>query len=404
MTKISWIQSGSLFRRMEGDISSSETLPVGIYEIGCGMQGWYLIRTGDKFTFNYKLYNLEGDFLDYVTKTYDSTSGNIGILFNGTRGTGKSVSAKVLANRLNLPIIIVKSMGEDNQNMISYIASFNFDCILFFDEFEKQFSEGDVSILQIMDGIYSSEYRRVFLLTTNELTINQNLLSRPSRIRYVRQFGNLKREIVEAYLDDNLKDLSKKDEVVDYVDTLTISTIDILKAIVEEINIHGFAEFISQAKSFNVQSETYHYSTIDGWITKKTYIDLKYSINDIQRELDTWKNRYVLDEEYHARISGLDPNSEEFERIRKDYKKLTKRNCTFEYRTCQTEKAWNKFNVGEIFGEDDYNEVSERVVCVDLERNIVVVEDNDYLTFKFIENPSAKPSLYKETTTRQFTF
>ena len=44
---------------------------------------------------------------------------------------------------------------------------------------------------------------------------------------------------VSDYLDDNLKDESKRIPVLRIVDILEISTIDILKSIVDEVNIHG---------------------------------------------------------------------------------------------------------------------------------------------------------------------
>lgn len=44
------------------------------------------------------------------------------------------------------------------------------------------------------------------LLTTNNLYVNENLIGRPSRIRYKKTFGNLQPEVVQEYLDDNLKE------------------------------------------------------------------------------------------------------------------------------------------------------------------------------------------------------
>jgi len=56
--------------------------------------------------------------------------------------------------------------------------------IIFVDEYEKVFrSDGDydgsTGILTLMDGALSSEYRRLFLFTTNTLSVNSNLLQRP---------------------------------------------------------------------------------------------------------------------------------------------------------------------------------------------------------------------------------
>ena len=136
MIKVSWLQSNNTYKKVEGDFSTVETVPVGIYNIGLSMSGWYLEKYADKFTFDYKIYGLQTEFCEHVLKTYKNTTGNFGIMLTGTKGTGKTVTAKILANYFNLPVIIVKDMEDSNQAMIEFLSGFNFDCVLFFDEFE----------------------------------------------------------------------------------------------------------------------------------------------------------------------------------------------------------------------------------------------------------------------------
>lgn len=391
MPRISWICTGSTYRRMEGDITNLDIIPNGIYEVCCDLTGWYLVRTADSFIFNYKVYDLQRGFIDHVKKTYENTSGNLGVLFNGTRGTGKTVSAKVLANELNLPIVLVKSMGENNDGLISYLSSFNFDCIFFFDEFEKQFHEGDCSILQIMDGVYNSEYRKVFLLTTNELTINENLLSRPSRIRYVREFGNLEREVVEEYLDDNLKDVSGREDLLSYIDTLTISTIDILKAIVEEVNIHGIEAFLEIKKIFNVTIASYNYRTIRGYVSVESATNKEYGVNNFLTDVKNYKNRYDIRESYNRELEDA-KTEEEHDAISAKYRPLLRYGSDLNYDYVDDEdKAWNRL----VEKRDLFN--NEMVIKVFLEQHVVITRYGDSFYFYYIENPEQKPSLYNES-------
>ena len=388
MPRISWVQSGSIYHRMEGEIRNVEKLTDGIYEVGLDLSGWHLIKTGDKFTFDYKVYHLQRSFIDHIKKTYKSTRGNLGVLFNGTRGTGKTVTAKILANELNLPIVLVKSMGENNPGLISYLSSFNFDCIFFFDEFEKQFNEGDCSILQIMDGVYNSEYRKVFLLTTNELSINENLLSRPSRIRYVREFGNLEKEIVEEFLDDELNDQSCREAIIDYVDSLTISTIDILKAVVEEVNIHGIKAFLDFKKSFNVESATYIYSVISGSIDLSDVTYHNYTVEMFLKEMVTYRDRFKLEQQFQMDME-MCTDDDQKDAIRDAYIESTRKHAYFDYDTVYgCEKEWCKLKPG----VDTFDGWS---VCkVDLKNCVVVTERDGSLKFYYIENPKAKPSIY----------
>ena len=217
MSNIHWLKTNNIFKKVNGDFSTINELPLGVYNVGLTLEGWYLEKYADEFTFDYKIYGLETEFCEHVIKTFENTTGNLGIMLTGIKGTGKTVTAKILANAFKLPVIIVKDMGGNNQGMIEYFSSFNFDSILFFDEFEKNFSEKDSTILQIMDGVYNIGYRKIFLLTTNQMTVNENLVGRPSRIRYVKKFGNLDLKTVKEYLDDNNITTRPYDSFYDYV-------------------------------------------------------------------------------------------------------------------------------------------------------------------------------------------
>ena len=254
-----WIQDGNTF--MKGSATTKahpEGLPKGIYEVRESMTGYYLNRLGDSFIFNYKLYGINNEFIEHFIKTYNNTTGNLGILFNGIKGTGKTVTAEELCNRLKLPVIIVKSCkGEDD--MLEFLATqINFDCIFFFDEYEKEFKESS-SVLSFMDGVHNSQYRKIFLLTTNELEINNNLLGRPSRIRYVRSFGNLPEETTLELLNDILIDKSAIEPVLDLIRQMQIVTVDLVKALAQEVNIHGVNKIDLIRKNFNLEFSDFTY-------------------------------------------------------------------------------------------------------------------------------------------------
>lgn len=281
-------------------------------------------------------------------------------------------------------------MGDNNDGLISYLSSFNFDCIFFFDEFEKQFNEGDCSILQIMDGVYNSEFRKVFLLTTNELNINPNLLSRPSRIRYVREFGNLDKSVVEEYLNDNLKDNTGRDDLLSYIDTLTISTIDILKAIVEEVNIHGVEAFLEAKKFFNVEVASYSYHGYYAYLDIEDAKDNSYSIDDFLRELDYHTKRSEIREKFNADMEAAQ-TQEEKNAINQAFKKMSRLNGNFSYFTTNYEdKSWDKLKPN----KDEFNE--EKVIMVDVKRQVVVTCNKGYVSFYHIDNPNQRPSLYND--------
>lgn len=284
MGKQIWLQDGNVFSQGSATtVSHPEGLPKGIYEVKVSMTGFYLSKIAESFTFDYKLYGLNQKFIDYVLRTYENTTGNLGVLLDGIKGTGKTVVAKELCNRLQLPVVLVQSMGSDtNSKLIKYLStSIDFDCIFFFDEYEKEFKNSS-DVLSFMDGTYNSIYRKVFLLTTNELNVDPNLLGRPSRIRYKKSFSNLSEEVTREILNDILEDKTAIEKVIELTHSMNIITIDLIKAIATEINIHGVEALPNIKETFNIEFSrfTYLYREI-----QIKHCDLKFTPENINNIL-----------------------------------------------------------------------------------------------------------------------
>lgn len=286
MGKQIWLQDGNVFSQGSATtVSHPEGLPKGIYEVKVSMTGFYLSKIAESFTFDYKLYGLNQKFIDYVLKTYENTTGNLGVLLDGIKGTGKTVTAKELCNNLQLPVILVQSMGDSNDKLIKYLSTtINFDCIFFFDEYEKEFKNSS-DVLFFMDGTYNSIYRKIFLLTTNELNVDPNLLGRPSRIRYKKSFSNLSEEVTREILNDILKDKTAIEKVIELTYSMNIITIDLIKAIATEINIHGVEALPDIKETFNIEFSrfTYLYREV-----QVRHCDLKFTPENIKSILKTF--------------------------------------------------------------------------------------------------------------------
>ena len=388
MSNIHWLKTNNVFREVEGDFSTIDKVPVGVYNIGLTMQGWHLEKYADKFTFDYKMYGLQTEFCEHVLKTYQNTTGNFGVMLTGTKGTGKTVTAKTLANDFNLPVIIVKDMGNSNQSMIEFLSGFNFDCVLFLDEFEKNFSDKDSTILQIMDGVYNIGYRKIFLLTTNEMTVNENLIGRPSRIRYVKKFGNLDMKTVEDYLNDELQVPEARQELIDFIDTLTISTIDILKTIVNEVNIHGMNGLLKAKEFFNVSTLEFNYSCIRGYVEwdEMNENPERYNMKTFLKDVNKYENM-IFEPAFYRNT----PRENWTESQQKEYDEWQEnRRRTFGGVTRGTYSSSCRFNHLKVGGE--FN--GEEIIIIDHKKNVVVTKYDDYVYWHYITNPSKKPSLY----------
>lgn len=310
---IVWLKNGRVLKQVDDTIQIIDKLPKRVYTMNFDPDRHeiFLEDFADEFHFDFKVYGMESKLIEHIMTTFENTTSNLGILFNGVKGTGKTITAKIIANKTKLPVILI---NVPYPGLADFISKINSPCVLFFDEFEKNFNTDkghDLELLSIMDGVFNSPYRRVFLLTTNKLYINENFIGRPSRIRYKKSFGNLSTEVIMEYLNDCLEDKTRVPEILEFIDSLAISTIDILKSIVEEINIHKCS--INDFKSFiNVEQAKYSYSVQFAYYS----VDEENSISIFRdtlakigtKEKNDNGEEYTLDEDdlniYRRRISS----------------------------------------------------------------------------------------------------
>lgn len=305
LTRQKWVNEGGIYFPISGDTVLLKTPGKGVFNVvksqnpmdaRLGLQ-----RIGDTFEFNFKIYELGcEEMLQTIRKTWESevfVSGekNLGVIFNGLKGTGKTLSAKLLCNALDLPVVIVQYPYE---GLVNFLQSLCFECIVFIDEAEKTFKKGedDDVLLRLIDGVYN-QTRKLYILTTNQLTLNDNLLGRPGRIRYRFEFGNLLPKAVKDYLDDNLlpEYVDQRKNILEQVDLLEISTIDILKALVDEVNIHGC---LPESQCLNIPTakhafeilEFYYITELDKYKGVKVFID-KHMKEDETTTISEWLHK-----------------------------------------------------------------------------------------------------------------
>nr|DAT77595.1 MAG TPA: ATPase [Caudoviricetes sp.] len=363
---IVWLRNGRVLKQVDSNIQVLDALSKRVYTMNydSDRNEIFLEDFADEFHFDFKVYGMESKLIKHIMKTFENTSRNLGILFNGVKGTGKTITAKIIANETKLPVIIINAPYP---GLADFISKINCPCVLFFDEFEKNFNTDkghDLELLSIMDGVFNSQHRRVFILTTNKLYINENFIGRPSRIRYKKSFGNLPSEVVMEYLDDCLVDKSRTQEILEFIDSLAISTIDILKCIVEEVNIHNCP--VSEFKQFiNVEQAKYSYTAkmVCYYYNEENSVDIfKETLAKVgTKEKNSDGEEYTLDEDdldiYTRRINS--PTSVEF------------------------------LQVGESFG--GYGTVVEP-----LNKDGIIITENDSGKNYFkILNLESRPSLYR---------
>ncbi len=304
--KTQWINNGNKF--FQGEVSNQQPhLHPGVYRVDFDetQRIIFLTKTDDAFKIPSKLYGTDVDFANRCVKTYHSTKGNLGILLNGVRGTGKTVTAQLISNSLNLPVLVVHDRYDGLSQFVNTIQQ---DMVLFIDEYEKIYNHYDHSVLTVMDGVLSTSHRRVFLFTTNDAYVNQNMLQRPSRIRYVKEFGDLSRKVIEEVVDDLLLFEELREDTIEYLSTLETITIDIAKTLVEEVNIHRespkvFGEYFN-TKQVENEFAIYKVDNIEGKTEESTMYH-KTSVFPIKITTESIGQPLIIGEREHGTIKSV---------------------------------------------------------------------------------------------------
>lgn len=129
-----------------------------------------------------------------------------GALLYGPPGNGKSFFIKYLATKHKLPVMIF-TLNPDwtNHDLLLMFSQIPKRCIVLFEDFDNYYDKrkcilgGDNKnikftfdiILNGLDGSYTTHDGVVFIMTVNDIgKVDEALKNRPSRFKFVREFGN----------------------------------------------------------------------------------------------------------------------------------------------------------------------------------------------------------------------
>lgn len=248
--------------------------------------------------------------------------------------------------------------------MLEFLQSLEFECIILLDEAEKVFRNDDPDssqvLLKMVDGVLNKS-RKLYILTSNTLNLNENLLGRPGRIRYIQNFGNINAKAINEYVADNLEVPEAKSSVLSLVDSLEVSTIDTLKSIVDEANIHGFVNGSSQ---LNIQFST-------------NYFDCLYFEMQENCDVDAEEKRFADAKAFIKRYARMDKPI--------TWAYLTKFNKTMD-------PDWNWDDPVDVYEEEDEREIinNAKVIGKSLTKKKSICDsDGGYLDAKACSMPIA---------------
>lgn len=222
--------------------------PKGLeYELEAGKVYDLLIKTSwgervTKFTLNGEMnlpptvYYTKKDrlFVDRVLRNFNSSEKNtLGVLLTGDKGTGKSVTAKILAKEANLPIIVINPEIEEKY-LEEFFKEFDQPVCVLFDEVDKYFDTS--RMLTFLDGMHKTAKKLVIMTANDEETLSKYIKNRCSRIRYYRHYDMFNDAKEYAELICEAKNIENKEEIVNFIiDNIKYPSIDNISSFVDEV-------------------------------------------------------------------------------------------------------------------------------------------------------------------------
>ena len=306
----------------EGEaLGTEDQLPAGAWGVGYRpmTNAPYFYKIADYKTSHGKIYGDAESFAKHVCESYDiEKDKNVGALFSGNKGLGKSLTIRLIIEHYikTKPIIVV----DQYTNLLPNVLSDLKDCVVVLDEFEKMFKKNDdegmtpqESLLSVLDGTKSLSHN-LYLLSVNDIfSLDENLISRPGRIRYHYVYESEDASVVKDYCKDNLNDKSKIEDVVNVLGSIKYVSMDIISSFVDELNKFPNLSPADVREYFNldVSNSKLKYSVL----MKTPNGNFTYSKVTSSDSSEIWLNMSNLDYKKLLKSKGIKEDSDEADNL-----------------------------------------------------------------------------------------
>ena len=259
------IEMGTTYKIYGEDLVVLENLPVQTYRVGFSkMTGFFLEKSHDMEIKEDKIYGVHEKKVDKVLKRFADARKNLGVILSGDKGIGKSLFARLLAQKAlknNIPVILVDDFIPGLDTFLNDIKN---EVMVLFDEFDKTFAKNkdedpQAKMLSLFDG--TSDGKKLFVVTCNKYyNLNEFMINRPGRFHFHFRFDYPNPEEVKEYLNDKLdtKYHSEIGKVVVFSRKRKLNY-DCLAAIAVELNEgEVFEEAIKDLNIVNTEDNNYY--------------------------------------------------------------------------------------------------------------------------------------------------
>jgi hypothetical protein len=267
------ISSGNTFEIFDDTLKTYDKFPAQSYVVRFSkFKGFYLEKYVDMEINEDKIYGVHNEKVNKVINSFNNFNRSLGVILSGDKGIGKSLFAKLLANKAienNIPLIVVDTFIP---GIASYLESIDQEVMVLFDEFDKTFADvkaedGQASpqtnLLTLFDGI--SGGKKLFVITCNDMNkLSDYIINRPGRFHYHFRFEYPNMQEVREYLTDKLdkKYYGEIDSVVAFSRRINLNY-DCLRAIAFELNNGlSFKDAIADLNIINYNNYTRYNLTL----------------------------------------------------------------------------------------------------------------------------------------------
>lgn len=314
---MSIIKSGNKLNYEKG-IEVFQVIPKGNYNLNFDFNtNQCFLTEKEAFTLPSKIYG-DLEIAESALYRFKNRNKNLGVYLVGESGSGKTLTAKYIAQKADLTTIFITNNSFKISVFIEWISSIEQDLCLFFDEWEKIFPDKaeQNKFLSLLDGVFnSSQYKRLFLFTSNEEVMSPYMKNRPSRVFYKKLYQYISIEEYEELLKDSKLNDKQKESLTEFLENLEFKfNIDTVFSIIDELTLFGSEDVNKTVQLLNISLPQLTYDI--EW----HYKNYKFNYSTIVTDLNFKNQRSIyvnckMDYEKTCKILGLEPYEESTDKV-----------------------------------------------------------------------------------------
>lgn len=315
------LQTEHHFSTVEGNPIIHDKLPINTFTVHQNPQThqFYLTKNVNGFVIPSKLYGNVRELADKFIAKIELVD-RLGIMLVGEKGTGKSITAKMICNETKLPVLIIEEYYKNQNQLKEFISTIEQKFILFIDEFEKIYDkdEKQFELLSMMDG--TNNQKIIFLFTANsDNKITIFLKNRTSRIKYNIEFKSLSKELINEVIKDYQLSIEHSNIIFKICQIIGNVNYDVLIDIIKELLENPTYTASDLLYYLNIEQELVNYqitiTNSKGWICRLFgYYEI---FDEFSISAETWFDRN--DKCIRNEEGGIERIYEEFNHSDFDY-------------------------------------------------------------------------------------